>query len=157
MRETHLRARLRAWPPLRLDGALGALVFLEALLEVALVDASLPSRAAVIIPAGLMAAALTLRRRDPVLAMGLASAGIAGETLGAATVSDASSVMSTDTNPRRRANLRRRSRRSTRWIAMVDSQAGKARGSASRRIPSKARMNASCTTSSTSASGPSRR
>jgi signal transduction histidine kinase len=85
----HLRARLRAWPPLRVDGALALLLLAEALIEVSLADAPWSARLAVLVPAGLMAVAILLRRTAPLVAVTLAVAGIASIGLLRESVEDA--------------------------------------------------------------------
>jgi signal transduction histidine kinase len=61
----------------RVDALLAAVVFAEALVEAAFVDDGLGARATVVLPAGLMAGALALRRRRPLPASVLAGAAIA--------------------------------------------------------------------------------
>jgi signal transduction histidine kinase len=86
VRPADLRARVRAWPPLRLDLALAAIVLVEALVEAAFADVSWPARLAVAGPAALVAAGVALRRVDALGAMVLAAAGVAATTLLAADV-----------------------------------------------------------------------
>jgi signal transduction histidine kinase len=77
-RLSDVRARLRAWPPLRVDALLAALVLAEGLVEALLAAASLPARLSALGPLVLVAAGVVVRRRRPVEACALAAAGVAG-------------------------------------------------------------------------------
>src|SRR5688572_2593225 len=72
-----LRARARAWPPLRIDAALGLLVVVEGAVEMALVDAADGDRLTGWGAVWLIAAGVGLRRRLPLAAVALAFAGLA--------------------------------------------------------------------------------
>ncbi len=63
--------RLRALSPLRVDALLAALVVIATALEAGLVDAPAGQRAAAALPAVLAAAALLVRRHEPLVAQGL--------------------------------------------------------------------------------------
>src|SRR3954470_7060301 len=67
-----LRVRARAWPPLRVDAALGGALLLEAILESAFVDVGAGARLAGIGLAGLVAIGVFIRRRHPIGAVALA-------------------------------------------------------------------------------------
>jgi signal transduction histidine kinase len=89
IRPLDLRARLRAWPPLRVDAVLAALLLLEALVEVVLADATWSQRVGVLLPAGLVATGVLLRRRLPLVAVAVAVLGIVSINLIADDVADA--------------------------------------------------------------------
>src|SRR4051794_14426352 len=76
-----LRPRAGPWPSHRLNAALAALVFVEAMLEALLAGAPLPARLAVAGPAALVAAGVAVRTRAPLMAAALAVAGIAAVEL----------------------------------------------------------------------------
>jgi signal transduction histidine kinase len=84
-----LRARLRAWPPLRVDGGLAALLLLEALVEASFADAPWSQRLAVAGPVALVALGVLLRRRLAVVAVTAAVLGIASISLLREPVGDA--------------------------------------------------------------------
>ncbi len=65
-RLSSLRARTRAVPPRAVDAGLATLVVVGTALEAGFVDASLGARAAALIPAGIIALGLLLRRRTPI-------------------------------------------------------------------------------------------
>ena len=67
-----LRARVRAWPPLRVDAALGALLLAEGTAETLFADVSWGARLAAVGMTGGVAAGITLRRRAPLAAVALA-------------------------------------------------------------------------------------
>jgi signal transduction histidine kinase len=71
-----LRARVAGWPAQRLDVVLAAALLAEALAEGLLAGAPTAARLAVLGPAGLVAAAVALRRLEALAAVALAVAGI---------------------------------------------------------------------------------
>src|SRR5688572_18240266 len=72
---------MRAWPPLRVDALLAALLLVEALVEASFADAPGAARLGVLGPALLVAAGVVLRRQDPLAAATLAALGIASTAL----------------------------------------------------------------------------
>ena len=74
---THLRARARGLPPRALDRVLAAAVVAGTMIEASLADASAPSRLAALGPALLVAAAILVRRREPIASVAVGVAGLA--------------------------------------------------------------------------------